>query len=395
MIRKWLCLLLTLVLVLSAVQGLAEGQPGEALEYLYTFTPGTILEGEGTTMIRELLEAMRIRFVRQKGESDDVILLQLISNNEEAFSLTAGEMAGEEFAMTCSLLGGNKLTLQRSQISSFLMTLVQALGERGLLRGKNLEKMGSIANRAGTIITNYLDREPDNAPDTGIDITPYLNKLTSRATATEQQEIPAEERDGSGAVIRTSYLLSEEQRRDLVNRAMDKVVKLPVIGDQLNNGSLRIGGQVITEEFIRSVFGDTPGEVTMDVWQDADGQLVRLVLNLPDLSGVVTDPEFAKTRGVELSIARTYGEGKNLTSITTFALPGLEGDLLSMRLERTPCGDIPPMKAKKVHAVGEMTPQELSELIRSMSLTIFGNAANMVLTLPDCIGRILIQRILK
>ena len=123
--------------------------------------------------------------------------------------------------------------------------------------------------------------------------------------------------------------------------------------------------------------------------------MVRMLLHLPDLHGVVLDPEFAKTEGIELTIARTYGEGKRLTSVTTLRLLGLEGNLVTMTLERSPTDPIPPMKAKKVHEVGEMTSTELSELIRSMGWTILGNAGNMVLDLPDCIARVLVKKIFK
>ena len=395
MIRKWLCLFLVILLTFPAVSGLADNQDGETLEYLYSFIPGTVLEGEGTEMIRELLDQVKIRFSRQKTETDDIIRIQLISNGTDAFSLTAGQMAGDEFALMCSLLGSNKLTLKREQITPFLRTLVESLGEQGFLKGDNLSKMYDIADRAGTMINNYLAQEPEEAPVGGIDITPYLNTLTANATAVEQREIPPEERDGSGAVVRTSYLLSEEQRRQFVNFGVDKFSKVPVIGDALNDGSLRIGEQVITEDFLRSVFGDTPGEVTMDVWQDESGQLVRMLLHLPDLHGVVLDSGFAKTEGIELTIARTYGEGKRLTSVTTLRLLGLEGNLLTMTMERSPTDPIPPMKAKKVHAVGEMNSKELSELIRSMGWTILGNAGNMVLDLPECIAKVLIKRIFK
>ena len=362
---------------------------------MYSFIPGTVLEGEGTKMIRELLDEVKIRFTRQKTETNDIIRIQLISNGTDAFSLTAGQMGGEEFALMCSLLGSNKLTLKQEQIAPFLHTLVESLGEQGFLKGDNLNKMYSIADRAGVTINNYLAQEPEEAPVAGIDITPYLKTLTENATAVEQREIPPEEQDGSGAVIMTSYLLSEEQRREFVNMGIDKFSKVPVIGDALNDGSLRIGEQVITEDFLRTVFGDTPGEVTMDVWQDGSGQLVRMLLHLPDLHGVVLDPEFAKTEGIELTIARTYGEGKRLTSVTTLRLLGLEGNLVTMTLERSQTDPIPPMKAKKVHEVGEMTSTELSELIRSMGWTILGNAGNMVLDLPDCIARVLVKKIFK
>ena len=219
--------------------------------------------------------------------------------------------------------------------------------------------------------------------------------LTGKATAAEQREIPPEERDESGAAMVASYLVSGEHRKEIINRAMDKIVKLPIIGDQLKGGRIRIGGQEITDAFIRSVFADTPGEVTMDVWLDENGQLVRLLLHTPDISGLVQDPQFAKIQGVEIAIRRTRGEGRNLTSITTFRLPGLEEDLLTMRLERTAGRDIPPMKGDKVHAVGEMDSAELMELIRTMGWTIIWNAANTILTLPECVARILYERIRK
>jgi len=395
--RKWLCLLLSLVMVLTSVNALAESasNDGRAVEYLYSFTPGNILEGEGTEMIHELLEEIRLRFYRQKTADKDMISLVVVSNDEDAFVLTAGETGGEEFALTCSLLGSNKLTLHKDQIPSFLQTLVKALGDNGIVKGSNLDKMNSLANRAGKIILDYLNKEPTEAPETGIDLTPYLEVMTREATATEVREIPPEERDESGAVIVTSYLVSEEQRRSIVNRAMDKLDRLPVIGDELKKGSLRIGQQVITDDFIRKVFADTPGEVTMDVWQDESGQLVRLLLHVPDISGIVTDPQFSKVQGIEISIARTKGEGKQLTSVTTISLPGLEGRLLTMTLERNIGADIPPMKADNVHAVGELNSDELMELIQSMIWTILFNAANMVLALPDCIALTLYNRIVK
>ena len=292
-IRKWLCLLLSLVMVLMSVNALAESAvaDGKAVEYLYSFTPGNILEGEGTEMIHELLEAIRLRFYRQKTADKDMICLVLVSNDEDAFVLTAGETGGEEFALTCSLLGSNKLTLKKDQIPSFLQTLVKALGDKEILKGENLDKMNSLANRVGEIILDYLNKEPTEAPEMGIDLTPYLEIMTREATATEVREIPPEERDGSGAVTVTSYLVSQEQRKSIVNRAMDKLDRLPVIGDELRKGSLRIGQQVITDDFIRTVFADTPGEVTMDVWQAGSGQLVRMLLHLPDLLCPVSLPD--------------------------------------------------------------------------------------------------------
>ena len=96
-----------------------------------------------------------------------------------------------------------------------------------------------------------------------------------------------------------------------------------------------------------------------------------------------------------MSIARTRGEGKRLTSVTTFNLPGLEGDLLTMKLERLPGAAIPPMKSDKVHPVGDMNSAELMQLICSMGWVIVANAANMILTLPRCVAEMLIRKIIK
>ena len=42
-----------------------------------------------------------------------------------------------------------------------------------------------------------------------------------------------------------------------------------------------------------------------------------------------------------------------------------------------------------------MDGDELMKLIRSMGWTILMNAANMILTLPDCIALVLYSRIVK
>ena len=146
MIRKMLCLVLSFLMVFMSVSALADSSSadGKTVEYLYSFTPGNILKGEGTEMIHELLEEIRLRFYRQKTENKDMIRLVLVSNDEEAFVLTAGETGGEEFALTCSLLGSNKLTLHKDQIPSFLQTLVKALGDKEIVRGENLDKLNFL-----------------------------------------------------------------------------------------------------------------------------------------------------------------------------------------------------------------------------------------------------------
>ena len=66
-----------------------------------------------------------------------------------------------------------------------------------------------------------------------------------------------------------------------------KVNSISVLRERLQDGSLRIGKQVITDSFIRTLFQAMHGESTLDAYLDADGQLVGLVLNTPELDEIM------------------------------------------------------------------------------------------------------------
>lgn len=393
MIRKWICMLMAVLLLIPAAAGLADSAPAATMNYLYTFFPGDILEGEGTEMITELMDAVQIRFIRQKTEGENLVRLSILSEGSEAFTMTATEKSGEEFTITCSLLGSNMLSLRREQLPSFLHTLVQMLEDSGLVKGESADQMHQLADRGAGLLEDYLNREPDSAPDTGIDLTPYLKILAGASSETTMREIPAEEQDEFGAVSVSTYLLNQEQRQKLVDLAMNKLLSIPVLGDQLKNGKLRIGKQVITDQFVRTMFAETPGEVALDVYLDGQGQLVRMVAHTPGLSELVEDPQFAKTEGVDISIVRKR-EGDHLTSVTTIRLIGLDGTLMTARLDRTPGEPVKPVKVKHIHQVGEMDSAQLMKLVRNMSITIAKNGMNMLLDLPRCVMDLLMDKLL-
>ena len=84
-VRRWLCLFLVFLLVFPAMAGMADDQDRETLEYLYSFIPGTVLEGEGTGMIRELLEAMAEELPEWSAAADSPIpvgaTVKVVSHN--------------------------------------------------------------------------------------------------------------------------------------------------------------------------------------------------------------------------------------------------------------------------------------------------------------------------
>lgn len=387
--KKTLSLLLILILACLPLLSLAEA---DTTDYLYTFIPGNVLQGEGTQLIHDVMDAIAIQFTRQREDGGTIVRLRLISEGNEAFTLTAEESASGDFGLMCSLLGSNLLVCRRDQTESFLLTIVEMLADLNILKGDSLEKVEGLAKRAAAMLENYLSA--DNAePESGINLKPYLKVLEDGASESEVREIPPEERDSLGAVQVATYKLNEQERRELVDVALEKLNTFPVIGDELKSGNLRIGEQQITNEFIRKILSETPGEMKMEVYTDAEEKLVRLKLIIPDLTDLVTDPTFAKVQGVEMTIRREYGAGKQMSSVTTVSLPGLEGDLMTVKLNRSEGERIPELKAKKVREVGELNSRELWDLVMEMKWTIAGNAANFFLSLPKVIFDLVVDKI--
>ena len=80
----------------------------------------------------------------------------------------------------------------------------------------------------------------------------------------------------------------------------------------------------MTEQQIRAVFSDPPGDTTLKLYTDAEGQPVRISLRTPDLTDLTADSMLAEVRGIELTIRREDGENGHQISTTVLRLPGLE-----------------------------------------------------------------------
>ena len=379
--KKLACILLALLLCLSALG--AAGESEGPVSYLYTFTPGKLLEGEGTEIVTELLSALQIQFISENAGGEKAAQIRLLSDGEEAFTLTARETSGGDYLLACSLLGDNVLRCHREQMESFMLTLVQMLANLNVFKGENLDKVNSMATRFADLLDSTLNREAGK--EAGINLTPYLEILSRKADSTEEGEPSEKDREELGAVKLTVYRLNEETRRELVSLGIGKLLKFPVIGSRLKAGVLKIGGQPVTEGQIREMFMDPPGETTVELATDAQDRPVRLTLYTPDISGQISNPALEGIRGAEIVIRRQDGENGAFVSNSTISLPGLEGELVSVRLDRGPWDPIPALPEKNVHDVGEMNSEELLKLVNSMKLVILKNAANMILSLPRCV----------
>ena len=388
--KKAICLLLSLILILSAVSAGADGEP---VTYLYTFRAGSLLTGEGMDFVSELMKALKLSYTQQKTGGTQAARLQILSEGEEAFTLTAQESADGEYAVSCSLLGDNVLVCRRDQLSAFLQALVKMLEDLKVLKGENLEKMNVLAVKLSDRLDGWLHREDGTTPETGIDLTPYLTIMREKASAVTEEEPDETERAETGAVKVTVFTLNEDTRRELVELGLQKVLAFPLIGSRLREGSIRIGDSPVTEQQIRAVFSDPPGDTTLKLYTDAEGQTVRILLRTPDLTDLTADSMLAEVRGIELTIRRESGENGHQISTTVLRLPGLEGDLGTLILDRGPGEAVPPVEGKKTHNIGEMNSEELLKLIRSMRLTILNNVLNMVLVLPKCVFDLLGSRL--
>ena len=395
--KRILTLLLILALLLPAA-GIAESIP---VAYLYTFQPGTALEGEGSAVLTELLDAVQIRMTRQNFETENLYQIELISEGKVAFTLIARDSDEGEYSLACSLLGKNVLKLRKDQIVDFFRTLVQVLADLNVLKGESLEKVDGLAVRAGNLLARLEgSRESDLSLD-GLDLTPYMTILTKYATVTEERLLDRENAECPGAALAHHYQLAEEDLYALVDSALNKLGSIPVINTELKSGRLRIGRQVITDSFIRTLFRAMHGETTLDLYEDDQGQMLMMVLNFPELTvlmnepeleGLITDPEFARINGLKITIDREKGDGVNLTSDTRIDLLGLDKTLLGIRLERMQGQPLQMIESQSVHEVGDMGSEELWTLLKSMWTTILIHAADFVLDLPRCVFDMLVGK---
>jgi len=384
-ILAWLLCLMMLVPGL----GLAE----EPVSYLYTFVPGKILSGEGMEKVKEFLDAVQLHLTTDKREDETLAKVEILSYGETAFELRVRDAAEGTYSLYCSLTGENTLMCRKDQLQDFLMTIVQVLADLNILKDESLVKVSGVVSQIGKLVESITSQNKGDAPDTAIDLSPYLAQLESLATTAEKKELDGNDPACPGAVKATVYYLTEEDLLALVDTALQKINAIPVLSDELKSGRLKIGKQVITEGFIRNLFASMHGGTTLELYENADDELQTLRLRCPDISDLVEDPEFAKTRGVELNITREKKSENESVSTTSLTLIGLEGDLMTIRLEKGPGEHVEELPEKKVHQVGEMNSTELWELLRSLGFTILRNAANMVLVLPRVIFDLLVDKL--
>lgn len=400
--KRILSLLTALILLLPLFPAAAED--GTPVAYLYTFESGTTLEGEGSVVLRELLDAIQIRMTRQKQDRDHLYLIELISEGKTAFSLLAQDMNDGNYGLICSLLGKNQLKLRKDQITDFLRTLVQVLADLNVLKGESLEKVDGLAVRGGNLLARLVssadaDREEEL---NGLDLTPYLTIMTRYATEAEHRTTDPENPECPGATGVWYYKLAEQDLSAMVDSALNKLASIPVINDELKSGRLRIGGQVITDEFLRTLFGAMHGETTLEICEDGDGQILMMTLRIPELKvlmeepelkGMITDPEFARISGLRIRIDREKGpEPENLKSDTRIEILGLDQTLVGIRLERMKGEPIRVPEIREVHEVGDMDSAELWDTLKSMWATILFHAADFVLDLPRCVFDLIIGK---
>ena len=389
--KKLLSLILTLVLTLAMFAGLAEEEALTAWNYV--FTPGELLTGEGMQPVNELLTALELELTSQKTDGAVLGRLVLFSEGNKAFELRAREEADGTYGIACSLLGECTLLCHKDQLDDFLITLAQALGEMGILKGSSLDRVTGLAGKVGRWVESTLTLEDGTRPEAGIDLNAYVNALSGLASDQQEQMLAEPDPQVPGAVrVRTWYLTEKDLNR-LVNAALGKLGSIPVVSDELKSGRLQIEGQVITDDFIRELFASMHGETTLTIYEDAEGDLLRLSLDSPDISHLVVASEFGKTRGVEIVIERGTLEDGREQSLTEIRLKGLEGCLLSVRMQKGPGTPIKALPAQPVHHVGEMDNTSMLTLIHSLGITVVANAANMVLTLPRCVFDLLVARL--
>jgi len=398
--KRLLTLVLALILTLTMAVPAAGGEPS-SVAYLYTFEPGNALEGEGTKTISELLNAIQVRMVRQTGDEENLYRISLISEGREAFVLTAQDTAGGEYGLSCSLLGNNELRCRKDQLASFLKTIVQVLADLGVLKDESLEKVESLASRAGDLLGRLENTDRDDGNLNGIDMTPLLNAMKRYASEATEETLDPDNTEYPGAAMARRYRLTETDLNGLIDYLLGKIRSIPVIQDELHSGRLYIGKQQITDDFVRALFAAMHGNTTMDVYEDGQGQMMGLVLRLPDLhglaespelDGLVTDPEFLNLEGLAINIERTGGEGVYLCSRTSIHLLGFGTELVAITLERMAAEKVSMPKAKKVHEVGELDSTELWKVLKSMGNTIAWHGVDFILDLPECIVKLLMAK---
>ena len=385
--RKLLCLLL--VLVMLPVSAAFADQP---VSWLYAVTPGEALSGDGLQPLLDVLNTVQLELTSQKNGDTLLGSAVFLSKGNDILSIRVRDSAGD-CAFACSLLRNNTLTFRREQLGSVLLSLVQYLGNSGILKNENLDIVRSAADTLAELIDSVILNMDESGPDAAVDLQPYVDSLKSMATSSEETVLSETDPDCPEAVRKTVYILSEADMNSLMETLLSRALAVPVIGNHLQNGTLRIGKQRISADFFRQLFSSLHGETVLTFWEGADGRAVMMDIRIPDISDVVEDPDFSRVTGLLICIDRSVLTADTTASVTTVRLSGLEQDLLTIAMEKGPGKNITdPAYRQVVHDVGSMSDSEFNRLFSGMYWTIMSEALKLVLSLPASVFSLLMDK---
>ena len=340
----------------------------------------------------DVLNAVQLDLTSQKDGNTLLGSAVFLTKGKDILSVRVRDSAGE-CAFACSLLRNNTLAFRRDQLGSVLLSLVQYLGNSGILKNENLEIVRSAANALAGLIDNVVLNMDESGSDTVIDLQPYVDSLRALATSSEETVLPPGSPECPGAVRKTAYLLSEADMNSLMETLLSRALAVPVIGNHLLNGTLRIGKQRISADFFRQLFSSLRGETVLTFWEGADGRAVMMDIRIPDISAVVEDPDFSRVTGLLIRIDRSVLTADTTASVTTVRLTGLEQDLLTIAMEKGPGKSITdPADRQVVHDVGSMSDSEFNRLFSGMYWTIMSEALRLVLSLPAIVFNLLMDK---
>ena len=390
--KRWLSWLLALILLLPAA-GLAESSDSSAT-WLYSFSAGEILSGKEMDKIREFLDAVQLQLGKEIRDNQTLGEANLLSYGKPVFTLRAASSSDlESFGLYCSLMGNCTLMCRQDQVNDFLMTIVQMLADFSILKQDSLEKAQNLAQRAGKLITSVLESQGSSNPSVFFDLQTYLRQADRLSTDSQTTELDPGNQECPGAVLCRTWHLSEAELNSLAETWIEKLKGFPILGDAFVSGKLKIGSQVVTDAFLRDLFASMLGDTVLVIYTDAEEKVLRLSLLTPDLSGLVEDPVFSRVRGLEFSVIRESLPDGTSVSETGISLPGLEGTLLSVRMEKRPGCSIADLPRDTVYQVGEMNSSELWDLLKGLWLTIGRNAINLIMDLPRVVFDTLVDRL--
>ena len=388
-LRKALAFLLA-VLFLCPVPAGAE----TSVRWLYSFSAGEVLSGKGMDDVREFLDAVQLSLTSQEEAGGSAGQAELISYGKPVFTLIGRLSAGGEVGLYCSLTGNCTLMCRRDQVQDFLGTVVRMLAERSILKEDGLLQAERLSARAGDYLIRIMENDPSRDLQVGINPNALLDQISLLTPEAESLPLDAGNAECPGAVIRRTWQLSEAELNSLAELGIEKIRGIPVLSDAFAQGTLRIGDQAVTEDFLRKLFASMHGETVLQAFQDPEGQVLLLRLITPETDLLADDPVFGRSRGLEFSVTRSgSAEEGHQESLTVFRLIGVDGSVLSVRMEKGPGSDIPSLPDRKVYQVGEMDSDQLWDLIRSLGLTIASNALNLIMDLPRVVFDTLVNKL--